>query len=996
MFVPLHIHSEYSLSKSSIKIEALVKKARSLGYTALALTDHNTMGGLVEFYRACRRYDLEPILGLELDLKDVDGCASMVLLAESNVGYQNLLKLASAAKPVDRQTLSQSCAGLIGVATITDLSLALEAYQQLAAVFAAANLFVELPIDGSEKQDKARQLAQILPAHTLVAAQNLYCLEAKDQDITRVLWQGSSINRPLPLLAPDEACKLCSPWPEAIKNTELIASRCNVELKPKMEFPQLPEEFSLRELALAGAKKRYGRLDPLITERLESELSVIETMGFSNYFLIVWDIVRFAKEAQIPVGPGRGSAAGCLVAYSLGITEVDPIAHNLLFERFLNRQRRNLPDIDLDICYQRREEVINYIIKRFGKKHVARIGTYGTYGHKSAENEIIRICGKSKPELVQQLIGLKQYFSTHAAGVIITPKPVTSYSGVEEVDGTWVTQLAMDDLAFLGVLKIDFLSLRTLTILKDIELLVQETDPGFKLEDVPFSDRVTFDLLQQGLTLGIFQVESQLFQELLPQIKPNSFADLVATLALVRPGPLKQIPLYIRRKEGLAQVNYLHPKLATILGETYGLMVYQEQVMQVAHEIAGLSLEEADLLRVAISRKDHSAMQQLRSKFITGCQQAGLNSKASRELYLQIDRFADYAFNKAHSTAYAVITWQMAYLKANYPIQFYIGLLKHTTDMEKLGDIYHECQLRGIRILPPDIRFSGAEASMEADALRIGFGNLKHIGQGQAQVIVSERTRREFASLTDLFARVELHQQTKLALAYGGALDCFGDRRRILTGLQMEKPEPGILGELALLEKEKEIVGIYLSGHPVHKWEGFLNGLKASLGSYKAGYIRHVRETDRQCSGVLAGDRFRCRFMLPTSSHLWHDLVREGELVALFGKVSGNQIEVEWVLPLKPLLMLVPKPERIVQLKDLLIKDKGSTPVIFSLGQGVIQLIDPRLWVDPKPETIDAIASLVDYLHWIDPWQSRVLDANMELTKGKYLAGGQMTWNTNL
>ena len=324
-------------------------------------------------------------------------------------------------------------------------------------------------------------------------------------------------------------------------------------------------------------------------------------MGFSNYFLIVWDIVRFAKRLRFPSGQRAVlPAVWWLTVWALLRSINSPQS---AFRKVPEQAAPESSRYRSGYCYQRREEVINYIIKRFGKKHVARIGTYGTYGHKSAENEIIRICGKSKPELVQQLIGLKQYFSTHAAGVIITPKPVTSYSGVEEVDGTWVTQLAMDDLAFLGVLKIDFLSLRTLTILKDIELLVQETDPGFKLEDVPFSDRVTFDLLQQGLTLGIFQVESQLFQELLPQIKPNSFADLVATLALVRPGPLKQIPLYIRRKEGLAQVNYLHPKLATILGETYGLMVYQEQVMQVAHEIAGLSLEEADLLRLPSAGK---------------------------------------------------------------------------------------------------------------------------------------------------------------------------------------------------------------------------------------------------------------------------------------------------------------------------------------------------------------------------------------------------------
>ena len=468
------------------------------------------------------------------------------------------------------------------------------------------------------------------------------------------------------------------------------------------------------------------------------------------------------------------------------------------------------------------------------------------------------------------MIGLKQYFSTHAAGVIITPKPVTAYSGVEEVDGTWVTQLAMDDLEFMGVLKIDFLGLRTLTILKDIELLVQETDPAFSLKSIPFSDQATCELLQQGLTLGIFQLESQLFQEVLPQIKPDSFAELVAALALARPGPLKQIPLFVQRKEGLAPENYVHPKLADILGETHGLMVYQEQVMQVAHEIAGLSLEEADLLRVAISKKDHNAVKQLRQKFIAGCQKAGLNFKSSHELYLQIDRFADYAFNKAHSTAYAVITWQMAYLKANYPIQFYIGLLKHTTDIEKLGDIYHECRMRGVRILPPDIRYSEAEASMEAEALRIGFGNLKHIGLGSSSTCVG--ASQEVLPVYDLIARVELHQNTKLALALQGT-DCYGDRRRIPGKAANGQQSLGGNSELALLEKEKEIVGIYLSGHPVHKWEGFL-GLEPSLGRFVAGHIRHVREIDRQYAGTVGHER-QWRFVLPTEGHLWHDQLRK-------------------------------------------------------------------------------------------------------------------------
>lgn len=986
MFVPLNIYSEYSLLESCIKIEDLVKKAYKLGYKALGLTDHNTMGGLVEFYRHCNQTGIKPILGIELDLSGLPGCSRVALLAKNDQGYQNLLKLASEVKPVGLNTLARFTAGLIGLVNFEDPAAAPEGYGKLSRLFEAAGLFVELAFTDPTSRQRAEQLHQKLPPQVFAVGSRLSYLDDKQKPLLKVLGQEQS---GLSLLPPQQMAELYRDYPEAVKNTMMIAERCSVKLQAETAFPQLPKPHDLTALAWEGAAKRYPRVTPEVAERLQHELGVIESMGLSDYFLIVWDIVRYAKEAGIPVGPGRGSAAGSLTAYCLGITDIDPIEHNLFFERFLNKKRRNLPDIDLDFCGDKREQVIEYVIKRFGKDHTARIGTYGTYGYKSAVNEITKVYGRAEPELVQQLVGLKQYFSTHAAGVIITPKPVTAYTGVNQVDGVNVTQLAMDDLEYLGVLKIDFLGLRTLTVLKEIEAEVQKKEPNFSLEAIPDHDQPTFQLLEEGLTLGIFQLESSMFQELLPEIKPKSFQDLAAVLALGRPGPLKQVPTYIKRREGREPVRYVHPKLEPILSETYGLIVYQEQVMQVAHEIAGLSLEEADLLRVAMSKKDHAVMQELRAKFVAGCQQNGLDFRAANELFLQIDRFADYAFNKAHSAAYARITWQASYLKANYPLEFYLGLIRHTVDIEKLGEIYRDCQLRGIRVIAPDIRFSEVSASVEAESLRIGFSSLKFFGYSQAERLVAERSRGEFTNLFDLFQRVDLHLNAKLALAYSGALDCFGERRKVLRQIARLENQPLPAGsDLELLEKEKEMVGIYLTGHPAAGWHVFLERLKPSLGRYAAGHIKNVKDLGQSVAGILEGENRRWRFLLPKGSNLWHDLIKEGELAAFFGRFYQNRIDAELILPLKPLLLIKPIPKQAVKLRDTLMKSRGSTPVLFVLGQDLIQIIDPSLWVDAGFDWLSALADLTEYVHWIDPWRSRVLADNMEISRGKREMGG--------
>lgn len=382
-------------------------------------------------------------------------------------------------------------------------------------------------------------------------------------------------------------------------------------------------------------------------------------------------------------------------------------------------------------------------------------------------------------------------------------------------------------------------------------------------------------------------------------------------------------------------------------------------------------------------------MQELRTKFVAGCQANGLSFRAANELFLQIDRFADYAFNKAHSTAYALITWQAAYLKANYPVEFYTGLLRYTGTIDKLGEIYRECQLRGIRVLPPDIRFSEADASLEAESLRIGFGNLKYFGEAQARKLVQERQNQEFTSIFDLFQRVDLHLNAKLALAYSGALDCFGDRRTVLGLIaKLERQTLKEQSDLDLLEKEKEMTGIYLSGHPAERWYGFLERLKPSLGAYAAGHIKNVSESGQGLTGLLEGEHQRWQFLLPKGSNLWHDLIEEDSLVALYGKSGKNQIIVDLVLPLKPMLLIKPKAETLVQLKNILLSSQGNTPVLFVFGQDLIQLIDPSLWISPEPKVVDSLIELVEFAHWIDPWQSRVFHANLEFTHGRQEMGG--------
>ena len=986
MIVPLHVHSEYSLTESCIKIEKLVKKAADLKYRAIALTDHNTMAGLVSFYRLCRQYNLKPILGLEVDITGLSVADQIVLLAENNTGYENLLQLASHEKPVPLEVLKDNNQGLIGLVSFNNCEDAPLTYHQLTRIFGKENIFIELLADDSQRRAAANQLYKMFPVEVFAAAQSVYYLEPDELELIRLL-RSIKYNKKAkeievierPLLAPDVICRDFGNLPQAIKNTVKIAERCQVKLRPEIRFPKLPESVDLKEIVLDGAKKRYGKLTDSILERLHYELDVIEEMGFTDYFLIVADIVRYGKAKGIPIGPGRGSSAGSLTAYCLNITDIDPLRHQLLFERFLNKKRHNLPDIDLDICCIRREEIIDYCINRFGKEHVAKIGVYGTFGYAQANSEMKKRFDRSNPSLANKLVGLKQYFSTHAAGLIITPEPVIKYSAVEIVDGIYVTQLTMDVLEELGVLKIDLLGLRNLTILHQIQQLINLSQPDFSLKHIPIHDERTFELLGRGETLGIFQLESRLFTNILTRLRPRSFSDLTALLALGRPGPLKQIPRYIKRRDGQERIKYIHPRLESILADTYGLMIYQEQVMQVAHEIAGFSLEEADLLRVAISKKDGDLIKKLRSKFIQGCEKNGLNYQVSNKLYLEIEQFAGYAFNKAHSTAYAKITWQLAYLKTHYPIEFYLAQLKNITNVTKIGEFYQECKIRGIRILLPDIRYSEVNHVKEGNSIRIGLTGLKHIGETTAEAIIIARTQKAFSNVEDFFRRAALPMRTQYILAYGGALDGFGERDEIIKKIaDFHNEALPVINQLELLEKEKEIVGIYLSAHPVDRWINFLDQLEPSLGTYAAGHISEVHEYNQEVTGVISNIDSICKFSLAKEKYEFSPFLKHNALAALFGRFQDDNLEIEWVLPLQPMLVIKPKINQINQLQKLLSHHQGTTPVILNLDQGVLQLVASRFWLNPDQEIISKLENYASFFQWIDPWESRFLDTFME------------------
>ncbi|MBV9274050.1 MAG: DNA polymerase III subunit alpha [Verrucomicrobia bacterium] len=963
-FVHLHLHSEYSLLDGAIRIPDLMKKAVEYGMPAVAITDHGNMYGAVEFYQAAQKAGIKPIIGCEIYMapgKMTDRSATsardasfhFTLLARDIVGYSNLVRLVSAAyldgfhyKPrIDKALLAAHSKGLIGMSACLkgeinmaiqsgDLKKAEETAGVFADIFGPDHFYLELHDHGLEQQHLVNGHLKKIAAKLglpLVAANDAHFLERSHHeahDVMICIGTGSMVHderrmrypTEVYFKSPAEMGALFSDCSEALTNTLLISEMCDLKLDfgvskyPAYEPPsgKTREEY-LRELCYEGFRNRFGERaesDAELRNRLDYELSVIEKTGFTSYFLIVWDFIHFAKSHGIPVGPGRGSAAGSLIAYVLAITDLDPLRFGLIFERFLNPERVSPPDIDVDFCQNRRGEVIEYVRQKYGERAVSQIITFGTLGAKSVVRDVGRVIGLSysdadriakmipnelgitlkaaydkNPELKQAvdgeettqqlwsfatvLEGLTRNTGIHAAGVVIGDRSLDEYIPLcRGNDDEVVTQYAMGPLTELGMLKMDFLGLKTLTVLDDAAALIRQREPHFSLEEIPLKDRATFDLLNRGETVGVFQLESGGMVNLCKQFDINSLDDIIALVALYRPGPMELIPDYIKRKKGLTKIKYEHPLLKEVCADTYGIMIYQEQVQRAANVLAGYTLGQADLLRRAMGKKDKQKMAKERVNFIEGCKRVNdIDEKKANAIFDLLEKFAGYGFNKSHSAAYGLISYQTAYLKANYPVEFMAGLLSNeVNNTDKISVFVAECQRMGIPILPPDVNRSGLKFVPETSrkGIRYGLAAVKNIGEASMAAAIKERERSgPFKSLDDYCGRLDsrsVNRKSLESLIRAGAFDFTGQDRALLfsqidqalaAGASIQKDrltgQVSLFGDLevaparkkngqpadftpwTLSEKlayEKELLGFYVTGHPLDAYRDLIEGGK--------------------------------------------------------------------------------------------------------------------------------------------------------------------------
>jgi DNA polymerase-3 subunit alpha len=946
-FVHLHVHSEYSILDGACRIPDLAARAAELEMPAVALTDHGSLAGAVELYREAGKAGVKPILGCEVYVADdrralQKGYAHLTLLAESNEGYANLIKLASAGylegyyyKPrVDWELLQSHSAGLIALSGCLSgrVCKALEngnpteaekEIAQLRDIFGADSTYLEIQDAGLEVQKQINADLAKLSQTTglpLVATGDVHYLrheDARAHEALLCIQSGDSLANPnrwrfdtdqFYFKTPAEMAQDFAGYPEAVARTLEIAERCTVTMElgrillPKYPVPGDRDAFDyLVELCEKGLQKRYGSITPELQERLKFELKTIREMGFADYFLIVWDFISFAKRNGIGVGPGRGSAAGSLVAYSLEITDIDPIKYDLLFERFLNPGRKSMPDIDIDFSVHGRDQVINYVAEKYGRDRVAQIITFGTMMARAAVRDAGRVldipygtvdkiaklipegpkvyldeCMKpgaelkkayDEDEIARQVVdlarpleGLVRQDSIHAAGVVIGDRPLTEYVPLQQkgADQELVTQFAMEDVEALGLLKMDFLGLRNLDVIdKAVELI-----GGVEITKIPLDDKKTYEMLQRGESTGVFQFESSGMREALRQVKPTEFEDLIALVALYRPGPMGYIPVYGRRKAGAEQVSYLDPRLEAITGPTYGICIYQEQYMEIAKQLAGFSPAEADDLRKAIGKKIHALMASLKDKFLEGCAKNDITPAVANQLWKDMEQAQDYSFNKSHAACYGLIAYRTAYLRANWPAEYMAALISSVMNTKDKVPFYvAACDELGIEVLPPDVNSSAHDFAVVESKIRFGLNAVKNVGEGAVRSIIAAREEGgPFASIWDFCERVDPQLVNKRALeslVKCGALDSTGATRRGMwealesalswggqqqadrlagqgsifdLGDESAESRPRHHAPLAIeeweknerLSYEKESLGLYVSEHP-------LDGVKASL-----------------------------------------------------------------------------------------------------------------------------------------------------------------------
>ncbi|MDR1689750.1 MAG: DNA polymerase III subunit alpha [Clostridiales bacterium] len=972
-FTHLHVHSQYSLLDGSAKIPEIISRVKELGMDSVAITDHGVMYGVIDFYKEAKKQGVKPILGCEIyvasgsrlnkDANKDNYYYHLVLLAENETGYHNLIKLVSFGftdgfyyKPrVDLELLREHKEGLIAlsacVAGPVSKNLLQYGYAHGLAqakiykeIFGANNFFIELQDHGLANEKTVNPLLIKIAGELnlqMVCTNDSHYInraDAKAHEVLLCIQTGKTMQDDdrmnyetdeLYIKSPDEMYALFPYAREALENTAKIAERCNIEIEfnnyklPKFELPEGTDSFGyLKSLCEKGILEKYGAKTEEIEKRLNYELGIINSMGFVDYFLVVWDFIRYAKEKGIIVGPGRGSSAGSIVTYSLSITNIDPLKYNLIFERFLNPERISMPDIDIDFCYERRQEVINYVVEKYGADHVAQIITFGTMAARACTRDVGRALGytysdvdriakmipfaigmtiekalEANPELKAaydteeetktlldfslKLEGLPRHASTHAAGVVICNKPINEYVPLNVNDGVITTQFPMNTIEELGLLKMDFLGLRTLTVIQNARLAAEENNNiKIDMDRIDYGEKPVYDIISQAKTEGVFQLESAGMKSFMKDLAPSSIMDIMAGISLYRPGPMQFIPKYIQGKRFSAETKYIHKSLEPILKDTYGCIVYQEQVMQIVRDLAGYSLARSDLVRRAMSKKKTEVMVEERKNFIyglgdevPGCIKNGIPLEAAEEIFNEMEDFAKYAFPKPHAAAYAVIGYQTAWLKVHFPTEFMAALLTSVMDFApKISEYISECKKMGITVQPPDINEGDGNFRAISGRIRFGLSAIKNVGRGFVKSLVDERRKNgKYKSLTDLVHRLtsgDLNKRCIESLIKAGAFDSLGGKRSqymkiyadVMNSLASGKKK-NVAGQLNLfdmgfsdnidmyaddlpkmeefdrrflLESEKEILGLYLSGHPL---EGYLDVLNQYSNSTSLDFI---------------------------------------------------------------------------------------------------------------------------------------------------------------
>ena len=955
-FTHLHLHTEYSLLDGACRIDRLFDRIKELGQNAVAITDHGVMYGCVAFYDAAKAAGIKPIIGCEVyvatrtrfdKVNRIDGNHHLILLCKNETGYKNLIKLVSSgflegfySKPrVDRELLEQHHEGLIclsaclaGEVPQAILAGDYERAKQIALsyneLFGQGNYYIELQDHGLEQDPVVLPQLIRLSRETgipMVATNDAHYLareDAKMQSILLCIQTGKTIadadrmefqTDEFYVKSTEEMYELFSMVPEACENTNRIAEQCNFDFtfgETKLPYFKAPDGMEnqayFEKLCWDGLERRYpGRVTRELRDRLEYEIDVVKKMGYTNYYLIVYDFINYAKSRDIPVGPGRGSGAGSLAAYCVGITDIDPIRYNLIFERFLNPERVSMPDFDVDFCYERRQEVIDYVNEKYGRDHVAQIVTFGTMAARAAVRDVGRVMGmpyqevdrvakliptdlkmtlkhalEVSPDLkamydsdpqVHELIdtslkveGMPRHASTHAAGVVITREPATEYVPLSTNDGLPVTQFNMVEIERLGLLKMDFLGLRTLTVIHDTEAAVRLREPAFRVSQIDYDDPATYAMMDNGETVGLFQLESGGMTQLLVSMQAKNLEDIIALISLYRPGPMDSIPEYLRNRKDPSKIQYKTPQMAHIVDVTNGVVIYQEQVMQICRELAGFSYGQADNVRRAMSKKKHKVMEAEREHFIYGCTDPGkecpgcvkngIPAEVANQIYDDMVSFASYAFNKSHAACYAYVAFQTAYLKCHYPREFMAALLTSVLDNpSKVIEYSTECQRLGIKVLPPDINVSRGGFTVDGNCIRFGLNAVKSVGRDLIDAVIRERGQRPFRGLYDFCKRMHgsaLNRRALESLIKAGAFDGLEPSRHgmlesveailkiiendarqnlegqldlfsALSGEDAGRNEDYTVPRLAeygageLLKMEKEVSGLYLSGHPL-------------------------------------------------------------------------------------------------------------------------------------------------------------------------------------